>query len=255
MSFVNIVIFGINLSGREDLTDQAGVLRQADAGESVVSVLAEAAVETRIGIALVDFLRAIFARVSRSTCALEVVDSILAGPSVGTGGVLAVVVVVLTVPTDEPVLADTLVVIDEGEANALILTRVRLAQICHFFAVPPLESWRAGTSVAGHAGRASGSIFTGIVIRANIGVRAELAIRTIKSRGASAGIIVVEPSLKKIKKGHRILPCGVFRLIKFIIRSSPYLTLASVPAGKLVALGEGHLLTTRSILSGGTDWA
>ena len=199
MSFVEIVIFRINLSGREDLTNHAGVLGQADAGESVVSVLTEASIETRIGIALVDFLRAIFASVSRPACALEVVDSILAGSSVSTGGVLAVIIVVLTVPTDETVLADTLVVIDEGEANALILTRVRLAQIRHFFAVPPLESWRAGTGVAGHVGHASGSILTRIVFSANIEIRTELAMRSMKSRGASAGIIVVEPSLKQSK--------------------------------------------------------
>lgn len=208
MSFVNIVIFRINLSGRENLTDQAGVLGEADAGESVVSVLTEATVETRIGITLVDFLRAIFASISGPASALEVVDSILAGSSIGTRGVLAVVVVVLTVATDETILADALVIIDEWEANALILTGVCFAQICHFFAISPLESWGAGTGIAGHVGHASGSVFTWIVFSTNIKVRAELAMRSMKSWGASAGIIVVEPSL----------------------------ALPAVPAGKLVAL-------------------
>ena len=199
MSFVEIVIFRINLSGREDLTNHAGVLGQADAGESVVSVLTETTVETRIGIALVDFLRAIFACVSGPTCALEVVDSILASSSVSTWRVLAIVVVVLAVPSDETILADTLVVIDEWEANALILTGVCLAQVCHFFAVSPLESWRAGTGIAGHVGHASCSVFTWIVFSTNIKIRAELAMRSMESWGASAGIIVVEPSLKQSK--------------------------------------------------------
>ena len=64
MGFVKFEVFRINLSGREDLTHQPGVFREADTGESVVSVLAEPAIQTRIGIALVDFLRAIFAGIS-----------------------------------------------------------------------------------------------------------------------------------------------------------------------------------------------
>ena len=199
MSFVKIVIFRINLSGREDLTDQAGVFREADTGESVVSVLTESAVQTRIRIALVNFLRAIFASISGPASALEVVDTVLAGPSVGTGRVLAVVVVVLTVATDETILADALVVINEWEANALVLTGVCCAQISHFFAVSSLKSRRTGTGVAGHVGHASGSIFTGVVFSTNIEIRAELAMRSMKSWGASAGIIVVESRLKQSK--------------------------------------------------------
>ena len=199
MSFVEIVIFRINLSGREDLTHQAGVFREADTGESVVSVLAESAVQTRIGIALVNFLRAIFASISGPASALEVVDTVLAGPSVGTGRVLAVVVVVLTVATDETILADALVVVNEWEANALVLTGVCCAQICHFFAVSSLKAGRTGTGVAGHVGHASGSIFTGVVFSTNIEIRAELAMRSMKSWGASAGIIVVESRLKQSK--------------------------------------------------------
>ena len=199
MSFVNIVVFGINLSGREDLTDQAGVFREADTGESVVSVLAEAAVQTRIRIALVNFLRAIFPCISGPASALEVVDTVLAGPSVGTGRVLAVVVVVLTVATDETILADTLVVVNEWEANALVLTGVCCAQIRHCLAVSSLKAGRTGTGVAGHVGHASGSIFTWVVFSADIEIRAELAMRSMKSWGASAGIIVVESRLKQSK--------------------------------------------------------
>ena len=199
MGFVKFEVFRINLSGREDLTHQPGVFREADTGESVVSVLAEPAVQTRIGIALVDFLRAIFAGISGPASALEVVDSVLAGPSVGTGSVLAVVVVVLTVATNESILTDTLVVVNEWEANALVLTGVCCAQIRHFFAVSPLKPGRTGTGVAGHVGHASGSIFTWVVFRTNIEIRAELAMRSMKSRGASAGIIVVETRLKQSK--------------------------------------------------------
>ena len=199
MSFVKIVIFRIDLSGRENLTDQPRVFRQADTGESVVSVLAEAAVQTRIRIALVNFLRAIFACISGPASALEVVDTVLAGSSVGAGRVLTVVVVVLTVATDETILADALVVVNEWEANTLVLTGVCCAQVCHFFAVSSLKSGRTGTGVAGHVGHASGSIFTWVVFSTNIEVRAELAMRSMKSWGASAGIIVVESRLKQSK--------------------------------------------------------
>ena len=199
MGFVKFEVFRINLSGREDLTHQPGVFREADTGESVVSVLAEPAVQTRIGIALVDFLRAIFACISGPASALEVVDSILTGPSVGTGSVLAVIVVVLTVATDETILTDALIVVNEWEANALVLTGVCCAQIRHFFAVSPLKPGRTGTGVAGHVGHASGSIFTWVVFSTNIEVRAELAMRSMKSWGASAGIIVVETRLKQSK--------------------------------------------------------
>ena len=148
MSFVKIVIFRINLSGREDLAHQAGVFREADTGESVVSVLAEAAVETRIGIALVNFLGAIFASISGPASALEVVDSVLAGSSVGAGSVLAVVIVVLTVATDETILTDTLVVVDELEADPTVLARAGYAVVDHVLTVATLESVWAHAGVA-----------------------------------------------------------------------------------------------------------
>ena len=113
-------------------------------------------------------LGAIFACISGPASALEVVDSVLAGSSVGAGSVLTVVIVVLTVAPDEAILTDALVVINEWEANALVLTGVCCAQIRHCLAVSSLKAGRTGTGVAGHVGHASGSIFTRVVFRTNI---------------------------------------------------------------------------------------
>ena len=193
------VVLGVNFARWKNLTNCAGVLGQTDTGEGVVAVLAEASIETRTWITLVDFLRTVFASVSRSAGAVEVIDSILAGSSIGTRIVLAVIVVVLAIATNESILTNTLVVVDEWETYSVVLARRVFAQISHFFTVSPLEAWGTSTGIAGHVGHASGSVFTGVVFCTNIKIRSKFTMRSVESRCASAGIIIVQTRLKQSK--------------------------------------------------------
>ena len=196
---VQSVVLGVDLAAGEDLAHGARVLGQADAGEGVVAVLAEAAVQTRVGIALVHLLGAVLACEARPAGALEVVDSIGAGSTVGTRGVLAVVIVVLALPSDEPVLTHALKVVDEGEADPLVLTRRVFAQIRHLFTVAALEAGGTRARVSGHVGHARGSVLTRVVFGADVEVGGELAVRPVEPRRAAAGVIIVQPSLKQSK--------------------------------------------------------
>jgi len=119
---------------------------------------------------LVHLLAAVLASVSRGTGTLEVIDTISTDASVGTGSVLTIVVVVLAVLPDEPVLTNALVVVDEGEADTVVLARVLSAQIGHSLTVASLKTRGTGAGVAPHVAHASGSVFTGIVFSADIKV-------------------------------------------------------------------------------------
>ena len=165
-----LVVLGVHLPRGQDLTHGAGVLGQADAGEGVVAILAESSVQTRVWITLIHLLRAVFTSEARSAGAVEIIDSILTQSTISTGLILAVVVVVLTMLPSEPVLTHTLVVVDEGEADALVLTWVGLAQVCHCFTVSSLESWRTRARVSAHIRHARGAILTRIVFFTNIKV-------------------------------------------------------------------------------------
>ena len=118
---------------------------------------------------------------------------------IGTRVVLAVVVVVLAVATNKSVLTNTLVVVDERETDSLVLARRVFAQISHFFTVSPLKAWGTSAGITGHVGHASGSIFTWVVFCTNIKIRGKFTMRSVESRSASAGIIIVQPSLKQSK--------------------------------------------------------
>ena len=120
--------------------------------------------------ALVHLLAAVLARVSWGTGALEVIDTVSADASVGTRSVLTIVVVVLAVLSDEPVLTHALVIVDEGEADAVVLARVLSAQISHSLTVASLKARGTGACVASHVAHASGSVFTRIVFSADIKV-------------------------------------------------------------------------------------
>ena len=119
----DVVVFGVDRPIRQDLANCSAVPREADAGESVVPVLAESSIEARIRIALVHLLGAVFACESRQTGAGEVIHSVGAGSAVCARRVLAVVVVLFAVTPNEPILTDTLVVVDELEADAIVLAR------------------------------------------------------------------------------------------------------------------------------------
>lgn len=119
----DVVVFGVHRPIRQDLADSPAVSGQAYAGESVVSVLAESSVEARVWITLVHLLGAVFARESRQAGAGEVIHSVGAGSAVCARRVLAVVVVLFAVTPNEPILTDTLVVVDELEADSIVLTR------------------------------------------------------------------------------------------------------------------------------------
>ena len=119
---------------------------------------------------LVHLLAAVLASVPGGTRAFEVIDTISTDASVGTRSVLTIVVIVLAVLPDEPVLTDALVVVDEGEADAVVLARVLSAQISHSLTVASLKTRGTGAGVASHVAHASGSVFTGIVFSADIKV-------------------------------------------------------------------------------------
>ena len=164
------VVLWVDGAVRQDLADAATVARQTDAGEGVVAVLAEAAVKARIGITLVDFLRAVFACESRRAGAGEVVHSIGAGSTVCTRGVLAVVVVLFAVPPNEPVLTDTLVVVDELEADPIVLAGSIDAVVDDMLTVPSLETVGAHAGVAGGVAAASRRVLARVVRGANVEV-------------------------------------------------------------------------------------
>ena len=145
---LQLIVLGVHLAGGQDLTDGAAVVGQTDAGEGVVAVLAEAAIEAGVGVTLIDLLAAVLASVSRWTGAGEVVDTVLALATVGTGMVLTVVIVVLAVLPSEPVLTHALVVVDEGEADALVLTRRPLAQVRHCLTIAAFKAGRTRARVS-----------------------------------------------------------------------------------------------------------
>ena len=120
--------------------------------------------------ALIDLLAAVLARVPRRTGALEVIYTVGANTTVGTRSILTIVVVVLAVFPDESVLTHALVVVDEGEADAVILARVLSAQIGHSLTVASLKARGTGAGIAPHVAHASGSVFTRIVFGADIKV-------------------------------------------------------------------------------------
>ena len=144
----DVVVFGVHRPIRQDLANCPAVPGEADAGESVVPVLTESAVEARVRIALVHLLGAVFARESRQTGAGEVIHSVGAGSAVCARRVLAVVVVLFAVTPNEPILADTLVVVDELEADSIVLARAGYAVVDHVLTVATLESVRAHAGVA-----------------------------------------------------------------------------------------------------------
>lgn len=119
---------------------------------------------------LVHLLAAVLASVPGGTGTLEVIDTVSTHASVGTRSVLTIVVIVLAVLPDEPVLTDALVVVDEGEADAVVLARILSAQISHRLTVASLKTRGTGAGVAAHVAHASGSVFTGIVFSADIKV-------------------------------------------------------------------------------------
>ena len=193
------VVLRVDGAVGQDLADTAGVVRQADAREGVVAVLAEAAVETGVGIALVHFLRAVFAGESRQAGAGEVIHSVAAGSAVCARQVLAVVVVLLTVPPNEPVLADALVVVDELEADTTILARAGDAVVDDMLAVATLEALVANALVSVHVTVACRLVLAGVIRRADVKVLGELAVGSMEARGAGARVIILDPGLKQSK--------------------------------------------------------
>ena len=174
------VVLGVDGAVRQDLADAAAVAREADAGEGVVAILAEAAVEAGVGVALVDFLRAVFPGESGQAGAGEVIHSVGAGSTVCTRSVLAVVVVLLAVPPNESVLADTLVVVDELEADSVVLAGAGDAVVYHLLTVAPLEAVGTHAGVAAGVAAAGGGVLARVVRRANVEVGGELAVGAVE---------------------------------------------------------------------------
>ena len=167
---MELIVLRVNLPAWQNLADRARVLREADASECVVPVLAESAVETRVGVTLIHLLTAVLARVPGRTRARKVIDTVSANAPVGTRGVLTVVVVVLAVLADEPVLTHALVVVDEGEADTVVVAGLLLAQIYHCLTIAALKARGTGAGIASHVAHASGPILTRIVFGADIKV-------------------------------------------------------------------------------------
>ena len=174
------IVLGVDGSVGQDLADASAVAREADAGEGVVAVLAEATVEAGVGVALVDFLRAVFAGESGQAGAGEVIHSVGAGSTVCTRSVLAVVVVLLAVPPNESVLADTLVVVDELEADSVVLAGAGDAVVDHLLTVSALEAVGAHAGVSAGVAAASGRVLARVVRRANVEVGGELAVGAVE---------------------------------------------------------------------------
>ena len=106
---------------------------------------------------------------------------------------------VLAVLTHEPVLTHALVVVDEGEADAVVVAGLLSAQVCHCLTIAALIARGTGAGVAPHVTRASGPVLTRIVFGADINTGGELAVRTVIPRRALAGIIIMESGLKQKK--------------------------------------------------------
>ena len=195
----DVVVFGVHRPVRQDLADSPAVSGQADAGESVVSVLAEASVEARVGIALIHLLGAVFARESRQAGAGEVIHSVGAGSAVCARRVLAVVVVLFAVTPNEPILTDTLVVVDELEADSVVLAGAGYAVVDHVLTIAALESVRAHAGVARGVAVTGGLVLARVVRRADVKVGRELAVGAVEASGAGTSVIILDPGLKQSK--------------------------------------------------------
>ena len=195
----DVVVLGVDRTVRQDLADGPGVPWQADAGERVVPVLAESSVETRVRITLVHLLGAVFAGESRQTGAGEVIHSVGTGSAVCARRVLAVVVVLFAVTPNEPILTDTLVVVDELEADPIVLAGAGDAVVDHVLTVSTLKAIRAHASVAGGVAVARRLVLARVVGRADVEVRRELAMGSVEPSGAGTSVIILDPGLKQSK--------------------------------------------------------
>ena len=195
----DVIVFGIYRPVRQDLANCPAVPRQADAGKGVVSILAESSVEARVWVTLVHLLRAVFASESREAGAGEVIHSVGAGSAVCARSVLAVVVVLFAVTPNEPILTDTLVVVDELEADPIVLAGAGDAVVDHVLTVSTLEAIWAHASVAGGVAVAGGLVLARVVSRADVEVRRELAMGAVEPSGAGTSVIILDPGLKQSK--------------------------------------------------------